>query len=219
MAEALRDIVVSYVCRDRAEGLWQFVMRCKPACRPRRKAVRGCMLMTRGNLAARHRDCARLVDQSSRKGWQKLDGPQRGHVHPGSIWQDVVGARPSSRERTWPLSFPGWRIPAGPCRSQNRMGGKMGVKSPKKGQNCGFIRKKTTSLAMAQLLYCHALYPPETREERKVITALRDDRLEMWKEGCDVHLSAKGFVQSDFADNVEDDVGSLPEFQQSNSQL
>ena len=57
------------------------------------------------------------------------------------------------------------------------------------------------------------------KEGKKVITALRDDRLEMWKEGCDVHLSAKGFVRSDFADDVEDDVGSLPEFQQSNSQL
>ncbi len=57
------------------------------------------------------------------------------------------------------------------------------------------------------------------KEGKKVITALRDDRLEMWKEGCDVHLSAKGFVQSDFADDAEDDVGSLPEFQQSNSQL
>ena len=57
------------------------------------------------------------------------------------------------------------------------------------------------------------------KEGKRVITALRDDRLEMWKEGCDVHLSAKGFVQSDFADDVEDDVGSLPEFQQSNSQL
>ena len=57
------------------------------------------------------------------------------------------------------------------------------------------------------------------KEGKKVITALRDDRLEMWKEGCDVHLSAKGFVQSDSADDVEDDVGSLPEFQQSNTQL
>jgi hypothetical protein len=57
------------------------------------------------------------------------------------------------------------------------------------------------------------------KEGKRVITALRDDRLEMWKEGCDVYLSAKGFVQSDFADDVEDDVGSLPEFQQSNSQL
>jgi len=84
--------------------------------------------LTRGNLAARHADCARLVDEPGKKGWQKLDGQQRGQVHPGSIWQDVVGARPSSRERTWPLSFPRWRIPAGPCRSQIRVDGKMGVK-------------------------------------------------------------------------------------------
>jgi len=57
------------------------------------------------------------------------------------------------------------------------------------------------------------------KEGKKVITALRDDRLEMWKQGCDVRLSAKGFVQSDSTDDVEDDVGSLPEFQRSNSQL
>ncbi len=57
------------------------------------------------------------------------------------------------------------------------------------------------------------------KEGKKVIAAIRDDRLEIWKEGCDVHISAKGFVQSDFADDVEDDVGNLPEFQQLNSQL
>ncbi len=34
---------------------------------------------------------------------QKLDGPQRGQVHPGLIWQDAVRVRPSSRERTWPF--------------------------------------------------------------------------------------------------------------------
>src|SRR5271157_5282367 len=65
--------------------------------------------------------------------WQKLDGPQRGQVHPRLIWQDAVGARPSSPERTWPRSFLGCRIAAGPCRSQSRMDGKMGVKSPEKG--------------------------------------------------------------------------------------
>ena len=43
--EALRDNVVNYVCRDRADRLWQFGMRSKPACRPRRTAVRGCMLV------------------------------------------------------------------------------------------------------------------------------------------------------------------------------
>jgi hypothetical protein len=114
------DVVVDYVCRDRADHLWQFGVRSKPACRPRRTAVRGCLLMTRGNLAARHADCARLVDQSGKKGLQTLDGPQRGQVHPGLIWQDAVGARPSSRERTWHSLSLGCRIAAGPCRSQSR---------------------------------------------------------------------------------------------------
>src|SRR5271157_1187315 len=98
--------------------------------------------LTRGNLAARHADCARLVDQSGKEGWQKLDGPRPGQVRPGLIWQDAVGARPSSRERTWPLSLLGCRRAAGPCRSQSRLVGKMGVKCPKKGQNCGFCGKK-----------------------------------------------------------------------------
>ena len=45
VAEALRDIVVNYVCRDRADHLWQYGVRSKPACRPRRTAVRGCRLI------------------------------------------------------------------------------------------------------------------------------------------------------------------------------
>ena len=45
VAKALRDIVVNYVCWDRAERLWQFGARTKPACRPGRAAVRGCMLI------------------------------------------------------------------------------------------------------------------------------------------------------------------------------
>ena len=45
MAETWRDIVVNYVCRDRAERLWQFGVRSKPACRSGRAAVRGCMLI------------------------------------------------------------------------------------------------------------------------------------------------------------------------------
>jgi len=73
VAETLRDNVVNYVCRDRADLLWQYA------------------------------DCARLVDESGKKGWPKLDGPQRGQVHPGLIWPDAVGARPSSRARTRPL--------------------------------------------------------------------------------------------------------------------
>src|SRR5208282_2474148 len=93
----------------------------------------GVCSLTRGNLAARHADCARLDDSSGKKGWQKLDGSQRGQVHPGLIWQDTIRAGPSSRERTWPLLFLGCRIAAGPWRCQSRMDGKMGVKSPEKG--------------------------------------------------------------------------------------
>ena len=93
----------------------------------------GVCSLTRGNLAARHADCARLVDQSGKKGRQKLDGPQRGQVHPGLIWQDAVGARVSSRERMWPLSFPGCRIAAGPCRSEKPTGWQNGGKMAQKG--------------------------------------------------------------------------------------
>ena len=98
MAETWRDNVVNYVCRDRADLLWQYA------------------------------DCARLVDKSGKKGWPKLDGPQRGQVHPGLIWPDAVGARPSSRAANAATSFPGYRVAAGPCRSQSRWDGKMGVK-------------------------------------------------------------------------------------------
>ena len=130
--------------------------------------------MTRGNLAARHADCARLVDQSGKKGWQKLDGSQRGQVHPGSIWQDAVRARPSSRERTWPLSFLGCRISAGPCRSQSRLDDKMGVKCPKKGAKGRLLQEHATLLVMAQLLYCHAvvLIVVEKSAERQIATTI-----------------------------------------------
>src|SRR5208283_5911020 len=117
----------------------------------------GVCSLTRGNLAARHADCARLVDQSGKKGLQTLDGPQRGQVHPGLIWQDAVGARPSSRERTWHSLSLGCRIAAGPCRSQSRWDGKMGVKWPKKGAKWRLLRENDTLLVMTQLIYCHAV--------------------------------------------------------------
>src|SRR5208337_5364322 len=94
----------------------------------------GVCSLTRGNLAARHADCARLVDWSGKKGWQELDDSQRGEVHAGSIWQDAVRARAWSRERMWPLSFLGCRIAAGPYRCQSRWtqnGGKMPQKGAK----------------------------------------------------------------------------------------
>ena len=57
------------------------------------------------------------------------------------------------------------------------------------------------------------------KEGKKVITAHRDDRLGMWKEGCEVRLSPNGFIRTDLADDVGDQVGNLPEFKQSNSRL
>ena len=57
------------------------------------------------------------------------------------------------------------------------------------------------------------------KQGKRIITAIRDDRLDIWKVGFDVRLSASGFVQCDPADDVDDNVGSLPEFQQSNAQL
>ena len=130
--------------------------------------------LKRGNLAARHADCARLVDQSGKKGWQKLDGPQRGQVHLRLIWQDAVGARPSSRERTWPRFFLGRQIAAGPWRSQSRMDGKMGVKSPKKGVKWRLLWEHATLLFMAERIYYHdvALIIVEKSAESQIATTI-----------------------------------------------
>lgn len=57
------------------------------------------------------------------------------------------------------------------------------------------------------------------RDGKTVITATRDDRLALWKEGCQVHLTAQGSIRCDGADKAEDSVGSLPEFVQSTSLL
>ena len=54
---------------------------------------------------------------------------------------------------------------------------------------------------------------------KKVVTAIRDDRLGIWKEGCAVRLSSSGSIRCDQSDDAEDNVGNLPEFQQSNSRF
>src|SRR5208337_770907 len=104
----------------------------------------------------------------------KLDGPQRGQVHPGSIWQDAAGARPSSRERTWPRAFLGCRRAAGPCRSPSRLDDKMGVKWPKKGAKWRLLREHATLLFMTQLLCCQvvALIVVEKSAERQIATTI-----------------------------------------------
>ena len=54
---------------------------------------------------------------------------------------------------------------------------------------------------------------------KKIITATRDERLSLWREGRDVRLSDNGFVRCDSANDDGDNVGSLPGFQQSDSLL
>jgi hypothetical protein len=56
-------------------------------------------------------------------------------------------------------------------------------------------------------------------EGKRIITAIHDDRLDLWKEGHVVHLLAKGFISCSSVDGDQDDVGDLPEFQQSTSRL
>jgi hypothetical protein len=57
------------------------------------------------------------------------------------------------------------------------------------------------------------------KEGKKIITARRDDRLGVWREGCAVHLSDNGWLRCESVNDVEDNVGSLPEFQQTDSRL
>jgi hypothetical protein len=57
------------------------------------------------------------------------------------------------------------------------------------------------------------------QEGKKIITARRDDRLGVWREGCAVHLSDNGRILCESVNDVEDNVGCLPEFQQTDSRL
>ncbi|MFO0968382.1 MAG: hypothetical protein U0793_22735 [Gemmataceae bacterium] len=49
------------------------------------------------------------------------------------------------------------------------------------------------------------------REGKKVITATRDSRLNLWREGVELRLNASGFIRSDSSDALMDEVGSVPE--------
>jgi hypothetical protein len=51
------------------------------------------------------------------------------------------------------------------------------------------------------------------KEGKKIITARRDDRLGVWREGCAVRLSDNGWVLCESVNDVGDNVGDLPEFQ------
>ncbi|MGA2701682.1 MAG: hypothetical protein ABSH35_11370 [Isosphaeraceae bacterium] len=127
------DLVVSYLCRDRADHLWQFGMRSKPACRPRRTAVRGCMLIdTRkpGRPTCGLRKTCRLVGQ------ERLAKACRSAARPGSPGVDLAGrgSGPTVVTRANVATLFPWVPDSGwPYRSQSRLDGKMRVKCPKKG--------------------------------------------------------------------------------------
>ena len=105
VAETWRDNVVNYGCWDRADLRWQYA------------------------------DCAKLVDKSGKKGWQKLDGAR---ARPGSPGVDLAGGGwgptvvTSANAATlfpW-VPDSGWPLPlAKPMGWQN--GGKMAQKGGK----------------------------------------------------------------------------------------
>ncbi|MGE0609808.1 MAG: hypothetical protein AB7O62_22145 [Pirellulales bacterium] len=57
------------------------------------------------------------------------------------------------------------------------------------------------------------------RQGKKIITASRDDRLDLWLEGCEIQLSAKDYIQCGSAPEGEDNVGDLPRFNLADSRL
>ncbi|MGO8746835.1 MAG: hypothetical protein ACLQNE_12675 [Thermoguttaceae bacterium] len=50
------------------------------------------------------------------------------------------------------------------------------------------------------------------REKKRVITASLDERQKRWKDGSEVHLTAKGYLRADANEIEEDNLGALPQF-------
>src|SRR5271157_692150 len=91
---------------------------------------------------------------------RKAGKASRSPARPGSPGVDLAGRGwgPTVVARANVAAlFPWWRIAAGPCCSQSRLAGKMGVKCPQKGAKWRLLRELATLLVMAQLLYCHSV--------------------------------------------------------------
>ena len=104
------DVVVDYVCRDRADP--SSAIRCeKQACAPPTPngGAAGVGSLTRGNLADPYADRARLVDQWGKKGWQKLHGSTPGSPRVtragwlGSSWRQPASHR--GEPRIWGVAL------------------------------------------------------------------------------------------------------------------
>ena len=97
--------------------------------------------LTRGNLAARYADCARLVDQPDKEGWQKLDGSPRGQVHGVDLAGRGSGQIVVRRANVATL-FP-WVPESGrPLPLSKLIGWPDGGKRPRKGVKMGHGSKR-----------------------------------------------------------------------------
>ena len=134
----------------------------------------GVCSLRRGSLTARHADCARLVDQSGKKGWKSLTAHSAARFTRDRSGRTRLGPDRCHESERGPLSFLGCRIAADPCRSQSRLASKMGVKWPKKGAKWRLLREHATLLFMTQLLCCHAvaLILVEKSAERQIATTI-----------------------------------------------
>ncbi len=128
------------------------------ACRPRRTAVRGCMLVdTREPGRSTLRIAHDLSMSQVRKAGKSLTVRSAARFTRGCSGRTRLGPdRHHESERGHSLSL-GCRKASGPCRSQSRLDGKMGVNWPKKGAKWRLLREHATLLVMAQLLYCHVV--------------------------------------------------------------
>ncbi len=57
------------------------------------------------------------------------------------------------------------------------------------------------------------------KQNKKIITALWDDRLQMWREGKPIHLTAGGYLRTDANGEAADSLGKLPAIEQGQTRL
>src|SRR5208337_5425442 len=138
----------------------------------------GVCSLTRGNLAARHADCARLVDSSGKNGWQEIDGPQRGQVHPGV---DLAGrgSGPTVVRRANMATLFSWVPDSGwPLPLSKRTGWQNGGKMPQKGGKMATFAGKgyVTGYVATPLLSCGCVNCRRMSAERRLATTIYSSR-------------------------------------------
>ncbi len=66
---------------------------------------------------------------------------------------------------------------------------------------------------------CRDLMASYLKAGKKIVTAYWDNKLGVWREGFAVRLSDSGWIQCESVDDIQDNVGSLPEFQHSDAHV